>query len=144
VIRLDLGDPPTRVRNALERSLGAAVVEWNNHGIEKAKKTTDRGYAVVKEDLFARQLKKCAYCERRPGFDGQAVEHFRPRKHAERALPGEASDKDQERYWWLAWHWENLFFACTTCNGRARKGNRFPLADTGRLPIPPRDQRDPR
>lgn len=30
-------------------------------------------------------------------------------------------------YWWLTWTWENLVFACVTCNSQTHKGNRFPL-----------------
>ncbi len=66
-----------------------------------------------------------ALCEKR---EEQAkyrdVEHYRPKAH----------------YWWLAWNWDNLLFACFECN-RDHKGERFPLVDeTTRLvaeAIPP-------
>jgi uncharacterized protein (TIGR02646 family) len=62
--------------------------------------------------LWERQHHKCAYCEaplRSPS--NQPTEHFRPKA----------------RYWWLAWSWENLLLACSTCNDAAHKGDRFPL-----------------
>lgn len=70
------------------------------------------GYDAVKSDLFAMQHRKCCYCEQR---EEQAkyrdVEHYRPK-----AL-----------YWWLAWTWENLLFACMDCN-REQKRDQFPLS----------------
>lgn len=70
------------------------------------------GYEIVKEALSAMQHRKCCYCEKR---EEQAkyrdVEHYRPK-----AL-----------YWWLAWTWENLLFACIDCN-REQKRSRFPLS----------------
>jgi hypothetical protein len=69
-------------------------------------------YDIVKEELAAIQHRKCCYCEKR---EEQAkyrdVEHYRPK-----AL-----------YWWLAWTWENLLFACIDCN-REQKRDRFPLS----------------
>lgn len=90
---------------------------------------TGTGYQSigVKEALFRAQHKKCAFCEIRCGFDENPIEHFRPRKLALRNLPNEPRDVDHERYWWLAWTWENLFFSCHRCNGRSKKGNYFPL-----------------
>lgn len=68
-------------------------------------------YDVVKPQLFVMQYNKCAYCEKR---EEQAkyrdVDHYRPK-----AL-----------YWWLAWTWENLLFACIDCN-REYKASQFPL-----------------
>jgi hypothetical protein len=43
--------------------------------------------------------------------------------------PDPSKQPDAERgYWWLAWTWENLVFGCQSCNGKSRKGSRFPLA----------------
>lgn len=68
-------------------------------------------YDLVKKDLAAMQHNKCCYCEKR---EEQAkyrdVEHYRPKS----------------LYWWLAWTWENLLFACIDCN-RDQKRDRFPL-----------------
>jgi uncharacterized protein (TIGR02646 family) len=68
-------------------------------------------YDLVKHDLATMQHNKCCYCEKR---EEQAkyrdVEHYRPKS----------------RYWWLAWTWENLLFACIDCN-REQKRDQFPL-----------------
>lgn len=78
------------------------------------------GYGVVKSDLFAMQHRKCCYCEK---LQEQAkyrdVEHFRPKA----------------AYWWLAWTWENLLFACIDCN-REHKGEKFPLAPGSSALVP--------
>lgn len=55
------------------------------------------------------------------------AEHYRPKSH----------------YWWLAWTWENLLFACVDCN-REYKRDQFPLVDPAArlLPetLPPGDE----
>lgn len=76
------------------------------------------GYEVVKSELAEMQHGKCCYCEKR---EEQAkyrdIEHYRPKS----------------TYWWLAWTWENLLFACMDCN-RELKGDQFPLSpDSERL-----------
>jgi len=72
----------------------------------------DRAYKTVKRDLADMQLRKCCYCERRTVPDHNDVEHYRP----------------FSRYWWLAWTWANLLFACAPCNRKGGKVDRFPLA----------------
>ncbi len=91
---------------------------------------TDKGYNVqpVKRTLYERQHKKCAYCEIKPDYDENPIEHFRPKKEAWRHLPGQPKNIDKGRYWWLAWSWDNLLFSCHRCNGRSKKANYFPLA----------------
>jgi len=92
-------------------------------------KLTGYGDDGVKQRLFEVQHGKCAYCEKR---DEQAkwrdAEHYRPKGH----------------YWWLAWTWENLLFACVDCN-RDCKRDQFPLVDpSARLApeaMPPGDER---
>ena len=67
----------------------------------------------VKEDLFQAQHRKCAYCEKSEEQSKyREAEHYRPKA----------------RYWWLAWTWENLLFACIDCN-RDHKKDQFPLVD---------------
>ena len=61
------------------------------------------------------QYNKCCYCEKReeqPKY--RDVEHYRP----------------TSLYWWLAWTWENLLFACIDCN-REQKRDKFPQEPTG-------------
>lgn len=77
------------------------------------------GPASVREALRRVQAGRCAYCATRTvesTFD--AVEHYRPRNG----------------YWWLTWTWQNLWLACTVCQG---KSNKFPVeAGTTRLDEP--------
>lgn len=68
------------------------------------------GYDVAKEPRWNHQKEKCACCDRDVALGSHPTEHFRP------ILGG---------YWWLAWDWDNLLFACVSCNGP--KSNQFPL-----------------
>ncbi len=85
-------------------------------------------YDGGKETLFLGQHRKCAYCDRRAGLEGNHVEHFRPKREAWRHLP---DDKprivDPVGYWWLTWTWSNHLFVCASCNTGFKK-NHFPLA----------------
>lgn len=67
------------------------------------------GYTSARRSLYLAQHRKCCYCERAVEEAHQDVEHFRPKAV----------------YWWLAWSWGNLLFACKTCN--EHKGDSFPL-----------------
>lgn len=80
----------------------------------------------VKARLIADQHRKCAYCETRflhssPGD----VEHYRP-KAGYRQADGQAVQGPG--YYWLAYEWTNLLFACEDCN-RIRKRQLFPLTN---------------
>lgn len=85
-------------------------------------------YTEVKEVLWRRQELKCCYCEKLCEVVGNDLEHYRP----------------ASLYWWLAWTWENLLFACPNCN-RWAKNDDFPLEDetTRLLPeaTPPQDEK---
>lgn len=72
----------------------------------------DKAYQSVKPDLVRMQHQKCCYCERIVVPIHNDVEHYRP----------------FATYWWLAWTWENLLFACAACNRTGAKGDQFPLA----------------
>lgn len=74
-------------------------------------------YQVARPLLFQAQHEKCCYCERYPEERWQDVEHFRPKS----------------AYWWLAWTWSNLLFACKPCNAGSGKLTYFPLATKGTL-----------
>lgn len=89
----------------------------------------DRGvYAdeSVKQTLVAMQQNKCAFCEAKPLHvsDGD-VEHFRPKAGVRQS---DADLMQRPGYYWLAYAWENLLFACERCNRRHKK-NLFPLLD---------------
>ncbi|WP_437676633.1 HNH endonuclease [Sorangium sp. So ce131] len=120
MIRVDRGPTPLgleAIRKAEVKRLAAIV----RRAPPKAK---DFGheYNVVRGALWKAQGRKCCYCERRVDRLYNDVEHFRPKTRAYRG-PG----RPTHGYWWLAWTWENLLFACPRCNRRHKK-NRFPLA----------------
>lgn len=115
MIRLTRTTPePDALRVAREAELpkarAAAAAGWKGSDGKPFK--FDR-YDAGKQTLFTDQHQKCAYCETR---EEQAkyrdVDHYRPKDH----------------YWWLAWTWENLLFACFACN-RDHKKRQFPLID---------------
>lgn len=84
-------------------------------------------YRVAADLLWERQHRKCAYCENVEQRKRNDVEHFRPKASAKRS-PGRA---ETHGYWWLAWRWQNLLFACRNCNqpsaGGGGKHDKFPL-----------------
>ncbi len=105
------------------------------HAVAVAERTrlefdnTIYGDQSVKSALVAMQHKKCAFCEAdvrhvAPGH----VEHFRPKGGVNQ---GAGEKVVKPGYWWLAYDWENLLFACEVCNSRGKK-NLFPLADASK------------
>ncbi|HRI69150.1 MAG TPA: hypothetical protein PK156_33195 [Polyangium sp.] len=81
------------------------------------------GYKVVRDDLWQAQHLKCCYCEKKGEAEHNDVEHYRPKLMADRS-PGSS---DRHGYWWLAFTWANLLYACSNCN-RSNKNIQFPLA----------------
>lgn len=79
--------------------------------------------------LYKAQHHKCCYCEQKIKLSYNHVDHFRPKGRAERG-PGSTATTG---YWWLAYIWENLLFACPSCNSSAKK-DLFPL-DHGSIPL---------
>jgi hypothetical protein len=130
VITVVRGAEPSELEASRAKKLKEAVALFNKYGpaSKELLDCLDGGYQVARDTLWGRQHKKCAYCEQQTPLEEQPTEHFRPKKHALRNWRAEdPDDKDVDRYWWLTWTWENLLFACTTCNGRSHKGNHFPL-----------------
>lgn len=84
------------------------------------------GYNCAAEDLWRGQSYKCCYCEMKVPCGYNDVEHYRPKARADR-LPGSV---DVHGYWWLAYSWDNLLFACPACN-RSGKNSKFPLDPSG-------------
>ena len=115
MIRIVRPPEPTALPSVRATQLAAA-----RDALSAGRPITFAGHGTVKDDLFTMQQRKCCYCEKR---EEQAkyrdVEHFRPKA----------------RYWWLAWTWENLLFACVDCN-REHKREQFPLAP-GSTPLLP-------
>jgi hypothetical protein len=89
-------------------------------------------YNVVAEDLWRTQLFKCCYCEHKIPLSYNDVEHRRPKARANRR-PGST---ETHGYWWLAFTWSNLLFACPACN-RSRKRDQFPL-DVASIALAPK------
>jgi len=87
------------------------------------------GATPVKNALIAAQRGKCAFCESQVRHVAHGdVEHYRPKGGVRQ---GEGEPLEQPGYFWLAYVWENLFFACQLCN-QSFKRNLFPLADPSR------------
>jgi uncharacterized protein (TIGR02646 family) len=67
-------------------------------------------YREVAQALWRMQHMRCCYCEVFVHREFNDVEHYRP----------------CSLYWWLAWDWSNLLFACARCN-RKHKHDAFEL-----------------
>ena len=79
------------------------------------------GKRPVRKTLHKMQNGRCCYCERfREVTRESDIEHFRPKG----AIAEEPVD--EAGYWWLAYDWNNLFFACRHCNQEYKKC-RFPI-----------------
>lgn len=117
MIRIRRGPEPL----ALASVRADALMRLRSLGREPISDDID-GYRVVAEDLWRAQKHKCCYCEGKLPRSHNDVEHYRPKARADR-LPGCV---DIHGYWWLAFEWSNLLFACPGCN-RSSKNDRFPL-----------------
>jgi uncharacterized protein (TIGR02646 family) len=121
VIRIDRGEEPeplAKVRDVeLERVRAIAQLRRPTQDDIGTK------YQAVKEALWKAQHYKCAYCGAQEQAKRNDVEHYRPKARADRS-PGATDDHG---YWWLAWTWENLLFACRNCNQAPAKLDKFPL-----------------
>lgn len=92
-------------------------------------------HASVKTALVHMQHEKCAFCEAKPlHVSNGDVEHFRPKAAVRQA---DAEPLVRPGYYWLAYEWTNLLFACERCNRRHKK-NLFPLQDAARRARTPR------
>ena len=78
----------------------------------------------IKSALKSAQSSKCCFCEAL--FDANYigdVEHYRPK-----GAIGSGKTKIMPGYYWLAYNWDNLYYACADCN-QYRKRTSFPLVD---------------
>lgn len=84
------------------------------------------GHDDVKSALCAAQQGKCAFCESQITHIAYGtIEHFRPKGGFRQRASGPL---ERPGYYWLAFTWDNLLFACQLCNQRHKK-NQFPLLD---------------
>ena len=84
------------------------------------------GAANVKRALRSAQHDKCCYCEGKFAAHASGdVEHFRPKTCVQQEKGGPI---EYPGYYWLAYDWSNLYYACELCN-RVGKRNLFPIVD---------------
>ena len=105
--------------------------ERKPHNVQKTDFSGPYNDVQIKLALKRLQHNKCCFCERPMDKKIAEVEHFRPKASYR------ASKLDTDRYpgyFWLAYDWDNLIYACRTCNGE--KGTFFPLADEQRRADP--------
>lgn len=88
------------------------------------------GYRIpaICEKLLEMQGGKCCYCERHILEKFYDVEHYRPKTRAIRQNTSRDGCDETHGYWWLAFTWDNLLYACPICN-RIHKNTFFPLAN---------------
>jgi uncharacterized protein (TIGR02646 family) len=103
-------------RDELERLVQAGEVKLSfDSGLYGAKD--------VKAALQDMQHDKCCFCESQITHIAYGdVEHFRPKG----AVQEDDGQLTQPGYYWLAYTWENLLFACQICNQREKR-NKFPV-----------------
>lgn len=78
----------------------------------------------LKNILHSQYNGKCVYCESRIESDRDGeVENFRPR---EGARGFNSNEYAPGHYWWLAYEWENLLYACQICTQKYKR-DYFPL-----------------
>ena len=90
------------------------------------------GHSSVKDALIKAQHGKCFLCESKVTHIAFGdVEHFRPKAgHRQK----ESDELGRPGYYWLAYEWSNLFFACQICNQKFKK-NLFPLSNPARRAV---------
>lgn len=128
MIKLNLGKEPRLLTLKRGEYLPLAIAAFNKVGSDdnEFKEILDKGYQEIRPELMKRQHEKCAFCEKLMDEYFQPVEHFRPKKGSEDKVGGKWVWVSTH-YWWFAWTWSNLVFACGECNGTKRKGSRFPI-----------------
>ena len=92
----------------------------NKKLVEKAEKKYNN--KTVKASLKSMFNNKCAFCESNitQVYAGD-IEHFRPKS----------------KFPELCFEWKNLLFACSICNGKSNKGDKFPNENEGGILINP-------
>lgn len=81
-------------------------------------------FDAIKTALKAKvQKHRCCYCEK-DITDDYTLDHFRPKSSVKQ---NRGDSEIYPGYYWLAYDWDNWFFACHKCN--QLKDTIFPLAD---------------
>jgi uncharacterized protein (TIGR02646 family) len=84
-------------------------------------------HPTVKAALIRAQRGKCCFCETRIEDEGD-IEHYRPKSGSRQSVGDKLA---RPGYYWLAYDWDNLLLACSSCNQRFKR-NLFPLRDPAR------------
>jgi uncharacterized protein (TIGR02646 family) len=119
---------------AILRNRGQRTTEADRRAFENGERTfkfdsSIYGAKSVKNALINAQHDKCAFCEAKVSHIAHGdVEHYRPKGGVRQDA---SAPLDQPGYFWLAYVWENLFFACQLCNQSFKK-NLFPLVNPAR------------
>ncbi len=90
------------------------------------------GAKSVKKALKKAQHSKCCFCEAKIDHVAYGdIEHFRPKK----GFRQKATDAlGRPGYYWLAYHWPNLYYSCQICNQRYKR-NLCPLVDPAKRAV---------
>lgn len=123
MIRLTRPPIPAPLANAAPDATQELWDAWGR-GEELKFKASIYNHAAVRLALRTAQHNKCAYCETLNPTSHDVMEHFRP-KNGWRETREDPLHHPE--YFWLAYNWENLLFACDLCNDAGHKQNLFPL-----------------
>lgn len=142
-----------------QQALNQAMTKHDFSSGKGAPKISKKLYAALKEDHYAADRSpfwgKCAYCESRVSSNQPGdVEHFRPKSritdpHTNKPIRADSSAHNHPGYYWLAYDWKNLLFACAGCNRPSRrsktkrrigKWDHFPLVDETKRAQQPGDE----
>ena len=133
MIRIQRGREPGGLSRARDTELKRIRKDRHEHPNEPMK-FGDKYKTHAARPLYEAQGHKCCYCEKKLAESKcNDTEHFRPKARARRA-----HGPPDEGYWWLAWTWDNLLFACRVCN-QCCKRDKFPLAE-GSTALTPEEQ----
>ena len=131
MVRLDREKEPAqlrRIRSVERRRVGdlAKVKDPTSDEIGNRHR-----HQAVLDALYSRQHRKCCFCEFYEISSYNDIEHYRPKARVRHSQ----AQPERLGYWWLAWTWSNLMFACAECN-RSFKKTWFPLEESS-IPLKP-------
>jgi uncharacterized protein (TIGR02646 family) len=122
MIKVERTEKPKVLKDNAEKWLSEYLTARSNYLKNKTSKNkkildaTEKKYnnKAVKEALKTMFFNKCVFCESKiTHIDYGEIEHFKPKS----------------KYPDYCFEWENLLLSCSICNGKANKGDKFPLED---------------
>lgn len=121
-----LGSKGQPAKEALCAAYDQCPGDYDSGKLKLAFDSSIYGGKTVKNALIKAQHGKCCFCESKVGhIDHGDIEHFRPKGAYKQS---EEKKLQYPGYYWLAYDWNNLYFACAQCN-QTHKRNLFPLED---------------